>query len=152
MVMCWHRNPRARPTFIEIIETLLKDASPKFRQVSYYHTQHLTSTGDTDDASTPTTPLRSPGHDLDDSDLNAYRYFPSAMFLPDDDSHHEHNNLDVIASSSNCEPEITNSNEGSKGVSINYSDGSKGSKISTFSNGSIANGHINVNLERTTQC
>lgn len=38
-LMCrtWQHRPSARPTFIQIVSMLLDDASPNFRNVSFYH-------------------------------------------------------------------------------------------------------------------
>lgn len=150
--MCWHRNPKARPTFIEIIEMLLPELNQKFHQVSFYHTQHLPNSPDINDAGVlPTTPLRSPTRD-EDSDQSVYRYFPSATQIPEENFNFTFDNGDAIASSSNYGAEASNSNEGSKGVSVNYSDGSKGSKISNNSNGSIPNGHVHLTLGRASEC
>lgn len=152
MTMCWHKNPKARPTFIELIEMLLKDVSLKFRQVSFYYTQHLTSASEMDEAATPNTPLRSSVRE-EDNDQNSYRYFPTVTQLPE--GNHNHDSSDAYgtgASNTNFATNASNSNEGSKNLPVNYSDGSKGSKISNLSNGSVANGHISVNFERTTEC
>lgn len=152
MEMCWHRNPKARPTFIEIIEMLLPELNQKFHQVSFYHTQHLPNSPDHNDADAPpTTPLRSPVRD-EDNDQSVYRYFPSATQIPEENFNFTFDSGDAIASSSNYRAEASNSNEGSKGVSVNYSDGSKGSKISNISNGSIPNGHVHLNLGRASEC
>jgi hypothetical protein len=41
MKLCWNRNAKARPTFIEIIDILLPDLDEeRFEQVSFYHTVH----------------------------------------------------------------------------------------------------------------
>lgn len=41
MKLCWARNARTRPTFIEIIDILLPDLDDeRFDQVSFYHTVH----------------------------------------------------------------------------------------------------------------
>jgi len=37
MRQCWQHRPSARPTFLQIVENLLNDANPKFREVSYYY-------------------------------------------------------------------------------------------------------------------
>ena len=153
MAMCWHKNPKARPTFIEIIEILLPELNQKFHQVSFYHTQHLPNNADQEDADAPTSPLKSPAHE-DDNDQSVYQYFPSATQIPEDNPNFIFDNGgDAIAcSSSNYGAEASNSNEGSKGVSINYSDGSKGSKISNISNGSIPNGHVHLTVGRASEC
>lgn len=152
MAMCWKKNPKARPTFVEIIGMLLPDVNTKFCSTSYYFMQHLSNFVDGEDGATPTTPLRSSARE-EDNDQNAYRYFPSATQLPEENSNPQpSNDVDALASSSNCRADTTSLNDGSKGVSINYSDGSKGSKISNVSNGSVANGHISLNLGRSTEC
>lgn len=152
MVMCWHKNPKARPTFLEIIEMLLPDVSSKFHRDSFYFTQrHLMNPVDTDDAATPTTPLRSSVRE-DDNSESAYRYFPSATQLPEESSHQDEPSTSVAVDVSSSDFRAEASNDGSKGISVNYSDGSKGSKISSISNGSVANGHVNMNLGRATEC
>lgn len=37
MCRCWQHRPSARPTFIQIVSILLDEASPQFRDVSFYH-------------------------------------------------------------------------------------------------------------------
>ncbi|KAG8180786.1 hypothetical protein JTE90_012965 [Oedothorax gibbosus] len=146
MAMCWHKNSKARPTFIEIIEMLLPDVNPKFHTVSYYFTQRLTSnTIDMEgEADTPNTPLRSSVTDETLADVNqAIRFFPSATVVPEMNG----DVVDIAADEAAELPVETaalglNSNDSSKAISINYSEGSKGSKVSTYSNGSVSNGHV----------
>ncbi|XP_054719002.1 insulin-like peptide receptor [Uloborus diversus] len=149
MVMCWHRHPKARPTFIEIIEMLLPDVNQKFHQVSYYFTQrHLLNPSDFEDNATPSTPLRVSMNSNNLSE-SAYRYFPSATQLPDEES----GGAGEAAACSDVSAVLVNSNnEGSKGISINCSDGSKDSKISSISNGSVANGHVNRHTGTAAKC
>lgn len=156
MAMCWHKNSKARPTFIEIIEMLLPDVNPKFHTLSYYHTQRLvTNSIDIEEADTPNTPLRSSAHDesLSADSNQTFRYFPSATVIPEDgnmngDGPVTANDTDGPVAALDAGPAVgdvatgLNSNEGSKAISINYSEGSKGSKISTYSNGSVSNGHV----------
>lgn len=37
MCRCWQHRPSARPTFLQIVSILLDEASPQFREVSFYH-------------------------------------------------------------------------------------------------------------------
>ncbi|XP_078412186.1 insulin receptor-like isoform X1 [Cetorhinus maximus] len=39
MQMCWQYNPKARPTFLEIIEMLKDDLHPSFHDVSFYYSE-----------------------------------------------------------------------------------------------------------------
>ncbi|KFM70272.1 Insulin receptor, partial [Stegodyphus mimosarum] len=151
MLMCWHRNPKARPTFIEIIEMLLPEVTSKFHKYSYYCTQYRLMNTDNEDSATPSTPLRSAREDIL-NDQQEYKYFPSATQLPEEiTSSHEQCDMGQSASFGTRTFSAT-SNEGSKGISVTYSDGSKGSKISSMSNGSLSNGHLNANCNRATEC
>lgn len=40
MIKCWQHRPSGRPTFLQIVTMLLDDASPNFRALSFYHSQH----------------------------------------------------------------------------------------------------------------
>uniref|UniRef100_UPI00358E24DE insulin-like growth factor 1 receptor n=1 Tax=Myxine glutinosa TaxID=7769 RepID=UPI00358E24DE len=35
--LCWQYNPRLRPTFLEILDSLVDDLHPSFQEVSFYH-------------------------------------------------------------------------------------------------------------------
>ncbi|KAM9294553.1 insulin receptor-related protein [Gastrophryne carolinensis] len=36
MRLCWQKNPKSRPTFIQILDSLKDDLKPRFQQVSFY--------------------------------------------------------------------------------------------------------------------
>lgn len=84
MTMCWARNPKARPTFVEIIEMLLPDVEhSKFAAFSFYHgewqqmkvntipevnEEELPEDGDNDNV-TETSPLSPPGNHSNEQPL-----------------------------------------------------------------------------------
>lgn len=37
--MCWQYNPKMRPTFLEIINTIKDDLDPSFREVSFFYSE-----------------------------------------------------------------------------------------------------------------
>lgn len=37
MIKTWQHRPSSRPTFLDIVGTLLEDVGPTFRQVSFYY-------------------------------------------------------------------------------------------------------------------
>ncbi|KAG8454851.1 hypothetical protein GDO86_001174 [Hymenochirus boettgeri] len=39
MQMCWQYNPKMRPTFLEIIDTMKDDLHPSFQEVSFYYSE-----------------------------------------------------------------------------------------------------------------
>lgn len=39
MRRCWQHRPSARPTFMEIIESLLDDVNQNFRNIAFYFTK-----------------------------------------------------------------------------------------------------------------
>lgn len=69
MRRCWQHRPTARPTFMEIINELLPDASPHFQDVAFYNSQDaldmLRGQHQTVIIDEATTPLR-PGDDHDE--------------------------------------------------------------------------------------
>ncbi|XP_042898264.1 insulin-like peptide receptor isoform X1 [Parasteatoda tepidariorum] len=143
MTMCWNKNPKARPTFLELVEMFLPHVENIVQDVFHYFMYKAKT--ENDDSVTPNTPLRSSMREEESNDHD-YRYFPSATMLPEEDEAEEIvNGGELVEATISSVDELrtvhVNSNDGSKGVSVNYSDGSKGSKISTLSNGSIANGH-----------
>lgn len=155
MRSCWHYHPRSRPTFVQLIDRLLPDVDPHFKEVSFYHTCHDRNHGtqettifdeeeDVDDGKdiTPSTPLRSP------EDVSV----PLGISSTSDDDDHD---VGIRANrpgrkpwsirSKNPQQLSCNSNDGSKGISISSSDGSKDSKSSACSaNGSIINGRVGM--------
>lgn len=173
MKLCWAKNPKARPTFTELIEVLLPDVNERFKKVSFYYTQYQQMClQETDvehaDAATPATPLKSPcqwdesslaSHDNSDEEMDI-RYFPTVKIAQDKEK--KSHQLDMLDKESvdevNCRTDQSiednskglsiHSNEGSKGVS----DDSKSSKVSNLSNGSLANGNIPYPAGRTSIC
>ncbi|XP_056401019.1 insulin receptor-related protein [Hyla sarda] len=41
MHWCWQKNPKNRPCFIEILESIKEDLQPSFQQVSFFYTTYL---------------------------------------------------------------------------------------------------------------
>ncbi|GIX74182.1 insulin receptor [Caerostris extrusa] len=158
MKMCWEKSPKSRPTFVEIVQMLSAHVNEKFCTVSYcFSERHLSNSVDVEEVATPNTPLRSSICEEDTNEEQIYHYFPSATLLPENNANGDGLvNVDIeqlpttsdslIGACSAVETDSVavgmNSNEGSKAISVSYSDESKGSKISTLSNGSIANGHV----------
>ncbi|GIY90189.1 insulin-like peptide receptor [Caerostris darwini] len=158
MKMCWEKSPKSRPTFVEIVQMLSAHVNEKFCTESYcFSERHLSNSVDVEEVATPNTPLRSSICEEDTNEEQIYHYFPSATLLPENNANGDGLvNVDIeqlpttsdslIGASSAVETDSVavgmNSNEGSKAISVSYSDESKGSKISTLSNGSIANGHV----------
>lgn len=149
MDLCWDRNPKARPTFIELIDMLLPDINhAKFREVSFYFTQRqetCTKENELCDSVTASTPMRTQWmenqNSRDESDVESeVTFFPPTRNIFASGNYHNQNAKTV------------HSNDGSKGMSVTSSDDSKGSKISSASNGSIANGHITFAPGRSTMC
>ncbi|XP_023210808.1 insulin-like peptide receptor isoform X2 [Centruroides sculpturatus] len=173
MKLCWAKNPKARPTFTELIEILLPDVNERFKKVSFYFTQYqqmcLQETDvDQVDTATPATPLKSQGawdesslasHDNSDEEMDI-RYFPSVKIVQDKEK--KTLPLDTLdkesVEESNCRTDQS-SEDNSKGLSIHSNEGSKGisddsksSKVSNLSNGSLANGNIPYPAGRTSVC
>lgn len=149
MDLCWDKNPKARPTFIELIDMLLPDINElKFREVSFYFTQRLetcTKENELCDSATASTPMRTQWmesqNSRDESDNESeVTFFPATRSCFASGAYHDQGAKGV------------HSNDNSKGMSVTSSDDSKGSKISSASNGSIANGHITFAPGRTTMC
>lgn len=194
MTLCWERNPRLRPNFVQVIEMLLNDVNSHFREVSFYHTSYLKgqersgapgdrpsapsgaaggspSAGDAEDEeedSTAETPLRqapSAGFNPDSSSLNdmdddrLQRCFSDCI---DDD---EDDDEDICVGDVCCDAVAAGGGAGAPGGRRGCSppgtrdeklpsDGSKGSKVSNLSNGSIINGRMCFSQQgsRTTAC
>lgn len=192
MKLCWERNPRSRPNFVQVIEMLLLDVNGRFKEVSFYHTTYLkgqekgprngggggehSSAGasngaardaeeldEDEDDSTAETPLRkvpeeecsggdafnadaSSLNDMDDDRLQ--RCFSDSI---DDDAEGE-----GFAPSSPLARAILRHPSPPRGrrEDMPPSDGSKGSKVSNLSNGSIVNGRMCFPQQgsRTTAC
>ncbi|KFM63995.1 Insulin-like receptor, partial [Stegodyphus mimosarum] len=159
MDLCWDKNPKARPTFIELIDMLLPDINQnKFREVSFYFTQRQETCAKENelcDSATASTPMRTQWMDTQNSREDSDDESEIVFFPPTRDISH------VNCRGDNYQQEdirvenraySVHSNDGSKGMSVTSSDDSKGSKISSASNGSIANGHISILPGRTTMC
>lgn len=149
MDLCWDKIPKARPTFIELIDMLLPDINEaKFREVSFYFTQRqetCTKENELCEAATASTPMRTQWmegqNSRDESDNESeVTFFPPTRNCYTRSSYHDQGAKGV------------HSNDNSKGMSVTSSDDSKGSKISSASNGSIANGHVTFAPGRTTMC
>ncbi|GFY37051.1 insulin receptor [Trichonephila inaurata madagascariensis] len=160
MELCWAKNPKARPTFTELIDMLLPDINQNhFREVSFYFTQRLeTSAKETDcDSATASTPMRTQWVDSHNSRENSDAESEIAFFPPTrsttqtDYNNRGKNHLDGN-SRGDSRAYSVHSNDGSKGMSVTSSDDSKGSKVSTTSNGSVPNGLIPFVPCRTTTC
>ncbi|XP_040190512.1 insulin receptor-related protein-like isoform X2 [Rana temporaria] len=40
MRWCWQKNPKNRPTFLQILESVKDDLKPSFQEISFYYTSH----------------------------------------------------------------------------------------------------------------
>ncbi|GIY56891.1 receptor protein-tyrosine kinase [Caerostris extrusa] len=155
MELCWAKNPKARPTFTELIDMLLPDINQNhFREVSFYFTQRQeTSAKETDcDSATASTPMRTQWMDSqnsrEDSDAESeIAFFPPTRSITQTDYTRGKNSLD-----GNARAYSVHSNDGGKMSVNNSSDDSKGSKVSSTSNGSVPNGLIPFVPCRTTTC
>lgn len=158
---CWHYNPASRPTFLQLIESLLPDAQPSFLQISFYSVAQERARGskekteaETDEEDgqevTPSTPLRSPEDGMDVSlqvDCNLSDEHETG-FRPK-----SHMKGWSSRSSNHPQTSVSHLNEGSKGMSISSSDGSKDSKTSQCSaNGSIINGRVGMQWPKGREC
>lgn len=60
MSSCWQQNPRLRPTFTQILNSIQKELRPSFRLLSFYHSPEcqggcgLQPTTDAESSSPPT--------------------------------------------------------------------------------------------------
>lgn len=204
MKLCWERIPRSRPNFLQVIEMLLNDVGPHFKDVSFYHTCYLknqerrssvpvekngagATAGDFDEEEeeenlTAETPLcnapsaaseqRPRGFvpdvsSLDDMDEDHLQRCFSDEIEDDDDP--DMDAADLALSLDAGEPPVSvympSSHGGQNsplreeqqqrpGDELPPSDGSKGSKVSNLSNGSIVNGRMCFPQlgSRTTAC
>lgn len=159
MELCWAKNPKARPTFIELIDMLLPDINQKrFREVSFYFTQRQqeSSANDTLDGATASTPMRTQWMDnpnangREDSDAESeIAFFPPTR---NSTSHYRRNNSTGESTMECNRAYSVHSSDGNRVVVAASSDDSKGSKVSSTSNGSIPNGRANFVPCRTTTC
>ncbi|XP_064474784.1 insulin-like growth factor 1 receptor [Ornithodoros turicata] len=183
MKLCWTRNPRARPKFVEVIEMLLEDVNDRFRKVSFYHTSELKtqsgrlsgSRGDNITANRhssnnnphqqPLRPREVEEEEEEEDEATAESPLrhqqPDAASLQEmDDERLQRCFSDCIDDDDDDEPvraeRRTSTSERRKdpATSLPSSDGSKGSKVSSVSNGSLANGRICFAMPggRTTAC
>lgn len=195
MTLCWERNPRLRPNFVQVIEMLLNDVNSHFREVSFYHTSYLKGqerSGTSGDRSTSApssagnAPLNGLGgagdaEDEEEEDSTAetpLRKAQSASFNPDSSSLNDMDDDRLQRCFSDCiedddddeavatvcagdDVTVGAAGGGQRGCSPlgtreekQPSDGSKGSKVSNLSNGSIVNGRMCFPQQgsRTTAC
>lgn len=145
MYKCWNRIPKHRPNFIDLIEMLLNDTNDKFHKISYYskyksQLKRKSSFTLYDELSMPLKHISNAVNieevlddNHDDFDIH---FFPLSrtIVIPENDLM-----ANISIESDNMRPNNDNS---SKGNSVQSSDRSTESKISSnASNGSIANGH-----------
>ncbi|KAL1429959.1 hypothetical protein MTO96_015453 [Rhipicephalus appendiculatus] len=206
MKLCWERIPRSRPNFVQVIEMLLNDVGPHFKEVSFYHTCYLknqerrssvptdkngagATAGDFDEEEeeenlTAETPLcnapttaseqRPRGFMPDVSSLNdmdedhLQRCFSDEI---EDDDDPDMDAADLALSLAAVDPPVSvymppshgghnsplreeQQQQQRPGDELPPSDGSKGSKVSNLSNGSIVNGRMCFPQlgSRTTAC
>lgn len=206
MKLCWERIPRSRPNFTQVIEMLLNDVGPHFKEVSFYHTCHLkhqerrssvptdkngagATAGDFDEeeeeenltAETPlcnapsTAPEQRPRgfmpdvsslNDMDEDHLQ--RCFSDEI---EDDDDPDMDAADLALGLAAGDPPVSvfmvpshcghnsplreeQQQQQRSGDELPPSDGSKGSKVSNLSNGSIVNGRMCFPQlgNRTTAC
>ncbi|XP_076354454.1 insulin receptor-like isoform X3 [Tachypleus tridentatus] len=91
MRLCWDFNPKARPTFFELIEMLLPDVPDGFWNVSYYFSQHSEAIAHENEDATPSTHLKSAYNSEKHSQDGIYqssgeggiRFFPGATYIPE---------------------------------------------------------------------
>ncbi|XP_067137296.1 insulin-like peptide receptor [Centruroides vittatus] len=149
MSQCWNRNPLRRPTFIDIIEELLKYVtSSQFQKSSFYFSQ----SNNQDDNDTASTPLKSPTNDNIslkslNNEMDVY-YFPSSTITSETSGNNQINS----EQSTNVAKNNKQNCDGSKSMSLTCSDDSQGSKVSNLSNGSAINGSVYFPKERTMMC
>lgn len=209
MTLCWERVPRTRPNFLQVIEMLLSDVGPQFKEVSFYHTCYLRGqerrssaaadknaagpAGDFDEEEeeeenppTAETPLcnapaappseqrprlfNSDVSSLNDMDEDHLQRCFSDEIEDDDDPDMDAGDLvlglgpDEPSVSTVVPPSLAGRSTspsareeqklGGGGDELPPSDGSKGSKVSNLSNGSIVNGRMCFPQlgSRTTAC
>ncbi|XP_013775128.2 insulin receptor-like [Limulus polyphemus] len=117
MRLCWYFNPKARPTFFELIEMLLPDVPDSFWNVSYYFSQRPEVITHENEDTTLSTPLKSAdnteNHSQDEIDQSSgeggVRFFPSATYIP------ESTHL-INCSCSDCKEHQSPLNGGIRGV------------------------------------
>lgn len=178
MCQCWRYRYKKRPTFKEIIEMLVPDLDPKFKDVSYFFSdenkvdsgteyKNLQATEDQEDYGNVEFNEQS-DDELDISDESRVPFMsavePSnlnSVEMQRSPSRHHHRDS---SNTSPCECVVLeempnghrNSTCSSPNSGVGYSDGSKGSSKSSNSSytqlNGIANGHIHMRLPRTTPC
>ncbi|XP_015912635.1 insulin-like peptide receptor isoform X2 [Parasteatoda tepidariorum] len=151
MELCWDKNPKARPTFLELIDMVLPDVDQgRFKEVSFYSSQRQeTSTKESEsESATASTPMRTQWMEAQNSHEESDTESEITFFPP------TRNTSRLVGRNSQGDSRAysVHSIEGSKGVSATSSDDSKGSKVSSTSNGSIANGGVPYVSCRTTVC
>lgn len=212
MTLCWERVPRTRPNFLQVIEMLLNDVGPQFKEVSFYHTCYLRgqerrssaaadrngagpAAGDFDEeeeeeenpptaetplCNAPTAPpseqrprlFNSDVSSLNDMDEDHLQRCFSDEIEDDDDPDMDAGDLVLSLAADDDGPSVSTAvppslagrstspsareepKLGGGGDELPPSDGSKGSKVSNLSNGSIVNGRMCFPQlgSRTTAC
>ncbi|XP_046545337.1 putative molluscan insulin-related peptide(s) receptor [Haliotis rubra] len=177
MCQCWRYRYKKRPTFKEIIELLVPDLDPNFKDVSYFFSdenkvdateyKNLQATEDQEDYGNVEFNEQSD----DEMDINDESRIPfmsavetsnlNSVEMQRSPSRHHHRDS---SNTSPCECVLLeempnghrNSTCSSPNSGVGYSDGSKGSSKSSNSSytqlNGIANGHIHMRLPRTTPC
>ncbi|KAG8185562.1 hypothetical protein JTE90_017566 [Oedothorax gibbosus] len=152
MELCWAKNPKARPTFIELIDMLMPDINQsRFREVSFYFTQRQETAAKDEselyEAATASTPMRTAWLNSTREDSEAES---EITFFPPTRNYNGRRNNSIGEGGSRAYS--VHSSEGNNKVAAS-SDDSKGSKVSTTSNGSIPNGRAPAFAPcRTTTC
>lgn len=166
MKLCWLRNPRARPKFVEVIEMLLQDVNSRFREVSFYHTSELKSRGSGHGARSSEEPQEKDEEEEEEEEATAEAplwQLPDAASLQEMDDEKLQKCFSDCIDDDDDDDEVpirterrtsTSERRRDPPTSLPSSDGSKGSKVSTVSNGSLANGRMCFTMPggRTTAC
>lgn len=58
MCLCWQQNPRQRPSFLQLLETIKDDMAPAFRTLSFFYSSEngRRGSGEPSDAETDLSP------------------------------------------------------------------------------------------------
>ena len=146
MLKCWQHSPKHRPTFHEIIELLVPDLNPRFKEVSYFFSednQDVEVTVEEQDEIDVRTPLnQSPSREpsrLRDSVHSSDIEAPLAQEDPV--------SVDVIPPTKDLYklPRSVSNHSSAEAPVISSNDGSKGSSKSNSSSyglNGLANGHL----------
>ena len=160
MDSCWNFSPKRRPRFEEIVEMLMNEAKENFSSVSFYPRHQIpkennnrSSRANNDDNDEVAIPLRQSEAAVSIDEQEQVHFSSSHVMAPEEDvkgkrptSDDDTDDIDQIDEFSNVR--VHHQSNGNTNVNV-VSDGSKGSKISTTSNGSIVNGH-SVQIKTTS--